>query len=214
MEVYRRLLDHFGPQEWWPAETPFEVVVGAILTQQTAWRNVEKAIENLKEAGLMDLRALADADLDEIASLTAPCGFHKTKPLRLKRMASYICDEYGRLDTFFGRPAKLLRDELLGLYGIGPETADSILCYASDKLFFVVDAYTRRIGQRLGMFDYEKYDEIQAYFHEILPKDLNVYREFHALMVELGKNYCKRKPRCCPCPLKNMCEHARRSNEY
>ncbi|MFQ5910746.1 MAG: endonuclease III domain-containing protein [Thermoplasmata archaeon] len=212
MEVYQRLLGHFGPQGWWPAETPFEVIVGALLTQQTAWRNVERAIENLKGAGLMDAHALARADLDDIAETIAPCGFYRTKPLRLKRMASYIYDNYGDVESFLERPAAELREELLSLDGIGPETADSILCYASDKLIFVVDAYTKRIGRRLGLFDSEKYDDVRFHFQRIVPKDLKTYREFHALMVQLGKNYCRGSPMCGPCPLGDMCEHARESD--
>lgn len=212
MEVYDRLLDDFGPQGWWPAETAFEVIVGAILTQQTAWKNVERSIENLKGAGLMDVEALAQADVGKIASLTAPCGFPRTKPLRLKGMASYISENYGDVDSFLAKPGESLREELLALDGVGPETADSILCYASDKLYFVVDAYTRRIGNRSGLFDLEEYDEIQFHFQRIIPKDLKTYREFHALMVQLGKNHCRRKPRCASCPLGDMCEHARRSH--
>lgn len=212
MEVYRRLLDHFGPQHWWPADTPFEVMVGAILTQQTAWKNVERAIENLKESGLLELHALALADVDEIASLIAPCGFYNTKPLRLKMMASHIRDNYGDIDSFLERSGEELREELLRLNGVGPETADSILCYASDKLYFVVDAYTKRIGHRLGLFDSKEYEKIRLYFERIIPKDLKTYREFHALMVELGKTYCRRRPVCDPCPLRDICEHARRSN--
>lgn len=212
MEVYDRLLEHFGPQNWWPAETPFEVIVGAILTQQTAWKNVEKAIENLKNAGLMDLRALARATVEEIAPHIAPCGFYRTKPLRLLRMACYIRDNHGDVESLLKRPSEELREELLSLKGIGPETADSILCYASDKLYFVVDAYTKRIGQRLGIFDYERYEDIQSHFQRILPKDLKTFREFHALMVALGKTHCRRKPRCHQCPLNDICEYARRSD--
>jgi endonuclease-3 related protein len=212
MEVYDRLSEDLGPQDWWPADTAFEVIVGAILTQQTAWANVVTAIENLKRAGLLSADALARADTRDIASLTAPCGFHRTKPVRLKRIASYISENYGDVDSFLSKPVEPLREELLTLDGVGPETADSILCYASDKLSFVVDAYTRRIGTRLGLFDLERYDDIKFHFERIIPKDLKTYREFHALMVELGKNHCRGKPRCASCPLRDMCEHARRSD--
>jgi endonuclease-3 related protein len=212
MEIYDRLLEDLGPQDWWPADTAFEVIVGAILTQQTAWTNVEKSIENLKRADLLSPEAIAHADLGKVVSLTASCGFHRTKPVWLKRMASYIDEAYGDVDSFLSKPAESLREELLSLDGVGPETADSILCYASDKLSFVVDAYTRRIGRRLGLFDLEEYDDIKFYFERIIPKDLKTYQEFHALMVELGKQYCRGKPRCASCPLIGMCEHARRSD--
>lgn len=204
-EVYDRLLEHFGPQHWWPAESRLEVIIGAILTQQTAWKKVEEAIGNMKAAGLMDLEALADADRSAVAASTAPCGFYRTKPLRLKGMAAYIRDYYGDVGAFLAKEEGL-RDELLSLDGIGPETADSILCYAGDRLHFVVDAYTRRIGRRMGFLSTNNYDDVQAEFHKTLPQDIQIYKEFHALLVKLGKTYCRSSPLCGDCPLTDVCE--------
>ncbi len=208
MQIYNTLLEHFGRQHWWPADTRFEVIVGAILTQQTSWRNVEKAIDNLKEAGMLDTGAIADADLDHLEELIRPSGYFKQKSIRLKGVCQHLKDEWAAdLDEFFNRGLDDIRTELLSLHGIGKETADSILNYAGDKMIFVVDAYTVRLSSRLPIKAIEsaKYDDVQDFFHSNLPQDLYVYQEFHALIVKLCVDCCRSGPRCDICPLKTAC---------
>lgn len=203
LTVYERLMDHFGPQGWWPAETPFEVIVGAILTQQTAWANVEKAIQNLRREGLLEVNALAAASIRRIEQCVRCTGFYRQKAAKLVGMSSYLVEKWdGDLDEFFAQPLEEGRDELLALKGIGFETADSILLYAGGKLIFPVDAYTSRMCECLGV-EAKGYEELRAYFEVRLPMDVELYKEFHALIVELGKNYCrKRNPNCAECPLR------------
>ena len=208
--VYDALRRHFGPQRWWPAETRFEVVVGALLMAQTSWRNVEAAIGNLRTAGLLDARALAAAPLPRIRALVRPAGLYRQKPRRLKRFCEHLLRvSGGDLRRFLARDPRALRAELLALDGIGPETADSILLYAGDVPTFVVDAYTVRIGRRLGWFASARYDEVKAFLEARVPADLATYREYHALLVAHGKAFCRPRPRCHACPLRGACAYAR-----
>ena len=205
-ELYTFLLSHFGPQHWWPAKTPFEVVVGAILTQQVAWKNVEKAIENLKNANVLDLCKISNLSLEKLEVYVKPTGFYRQKARRLKDICSYISKEYnGSLKVVFNKETGSLRTELLSLNGIGPETADSIILYAAEKPSFVIDAYTKRICKRLQLTHELDYEPLKKFFENSLPKNVEIYNEFHALIVELGKNYCKTKPLCKDCPLSEKC---------
>lgn len=206
MNIYRKLLNHFGKRDWWPAETPFEIIVGAILTQQTAWKNVEIAINNLKKEKLMDINALAKADISKIERTIKSSGFFKQKAGRLKNAAYHLMNEYNAdLKAFFDRDTMEIREELLALKGIGQETADSILLYAGGKPIFVVDGYTIRMCERLRLSAEKKYGKVQKWFMDRLPKDVDLYREMHALIVELGKHYCKVEPKCKDCPLTELC---------
>ena len=205
-QIYERLLDHFGARHWWPADTPFEVIVGAILTQNTAWQNVEKAIENLKRDNLLDLSALARAELSMIENAIRPSGFFRQKAQRLKSISEYLYRNYnGDLKSFFDRDMIEVRNELLALNGVGPETADSILLYAGNKPIFVIDAYTRRVCTRIGLSEEKDYHELQIFFMSRLPTDVKLYNEYHALIVELAKNYCRTVPLCSECPVREIC---------
>ena len=207
IQIYERLLKHFGRQHWWPADTPFEVIVGAVLTQQTSWKNVEKAINNLKENGLLNISSLTRVNLRRLEMVIRSAGYFHQKAERLRGICRYIYKNYGEdLNKLFSKPIPNLREELLSLKGLGPETADSIILYAANKPIFVIDAYTKRMAHRLGMTDLDKYEDLRRYFEKHLPNDLELYQEFHALIVELGKNYCKTKPDCSPCPLRKKCE--------
>jgi len=209
--VYRLLLEHFGPQHWWPAETPFEVIVGAILMPQTSWRNVEIAIRNLVDARMLAPAKIASAPLAELASLIKPAGLYRTKPRKLREFCRHIMSASGGdVSAFLGRERRSLRQELLSLDGIGPETADSILLYAANKKTFVVDAYTRRIGKRVGLFDFDDYGKVQEYFEDNLTGGVKLYQEYHALIVGLAKRICRQKPLCDLCPLDKVCNHAKR----
>ncbi len=208
--VFDLLLARFGRQRWWPAKSPFEVIVGALLMAQTSWRNVEVAIGNLDRAGLLDPRALAAASLATIRTLVRPAGLYRRKPGRLKSFCRHLLRvSDGDLDRFFARDLEAVRGELLGLEGIGPETADSILLYAARFPTFVVDAYTVRIGQRLGWFATGRYDTVKGFFESHLARDLAAYREYHALLVAHGKEICRPKPRCDVCPLQDACAYSR-----
>ena len=200
--IYKSLYDVFGPQHWWPAKTRFEIIVGAILTQQTTWENVEKAIKNLRENKLLTTESLAKAPLKKIEELVQPAGYYHQKSKRLKEISTYFLRKYrGNLNNFFKKGTKNLREELLALRGIGKETADSILLYAGEKRIFVVDAYTKRVFSRLGLLPAGDYDKIRMFFENNLPKNIKIYQEFHALLVKLGKDFCKSKPLCKLCPL-------------
>ncbi len=205
--IYRRLFSRFGRQRWWPGETPFEVMVGAILTQNTAWTNVSKAIENLRRAGLLDPFRLDQVPLARLASLIRPSGYFNQKAKRLKIFVRYYVASYsGDIGRFRRMPPGKLREELLALSGIGPETADSILLYAAGKPVFVVDAYTRRILARHGFIRWEApYDEIKALFMRHMPHKTILFNEYHALIVALGKDLCRRTcPQCHQCPLRQV----------
>jgi len=203
LEMYRRLTEEFGPTGWWPARTPFEVAVGAVLTQNTTWRNVEKAIKNLKEHRMLSVRALSRAPLSKLAQQARPAGYYRLKSQRLKNFVDFLRGEYGGSMVRMARePTDRLREKLLGVTGIGPETADSILLYALGKPVFVVDAYTRRILSRHGMVEQEvNYEELRRFFEQHLPRDVSLFKEFHALLVRTGAQFCKREPRCDQCPL-------------
>ena len=220
--LYKVLLGEFGNQNWWPMEKNyhekngsdprFEIIVGAILTQNTAWSNVEKALTNLKSKNMLDVKKIADIDIKSLQSMIKPSGFFNQKAERLKNLALYLHNNYhDNLDIFFGRDLYDIREELLSLNGIGPETADSILLYAGGLPIFVVDAYTKRICKRLPLDINISYDEIQRYFERELCKKYSkkeltqVYNELHALIVILAKNHCKKKPECSECPLQKHC---------
>ncbi|MGC8888760.1 MAG: endonuclease III domain-containing protein [Candidatus Micrarchaeia archaeon] len=208
-ELYARLRSHFGFLNWWPGETKTEIIAGAVLTQNTAWRNVEKAIKNLKEKKLLSLEALASASTAEIEKAIKPSGFYRQKAERLKGLFKYIKENYGSLNKFFSKGKDELRNELLSLKGIGRETADSIILYAAEKPTFVIDTYTRRVMHRVYMLDENMdYDKLKAYFEERLDRDLNLYKDFHAQFVELAKRHCRKKPECAACPLNDVCRYA------
>jgi endonuclease-3 related protein len=202
-EIYKRLLNFFGPQGWWPGDSPFEIMVGAVLTQNTAWRNAERAIQNLKSAGCLNPQMIQRLSETELSSIIQPAGFYRLKARRLKALVEFLMERFnGEVEELKGMESLKLRAELLKVIGIGEETADSILLYALNRPCFVVDGYTRRIGARHGLFPYgARYDEIQHWFMEQLPEDPKLYNEYHALLVRLGKEYCQKLPRCSGCPL-------------
>jgi endonuclease-3 related protein len=202
-EIYHRLFRQYGPQHWWPAKEPFEVIIGAILTQSTAWTNVEKAIENLRKAGKLSPEALLGLTGDELAALIHPCGYYNVKARKLKAFAAWLGECYGdNLRKVFARDAGEIRQELLGIYGIGEETADSIVLYAGNKPAFVIDAYTRRIVDRLGLTPpHQSYTAYQALFTANLPVDAALFNEYHALLVRHAKEACRKRPLCRECCL-------------
>ncbi len=202
-EMYNLLLNHFGPQNWWPAETELEVMVGAILTQNTNWKNVEKAIENLKRKGLLSLQGLSSLPMSELAEEIRPAGYFNIKAKRLKNLIDFVVEGYqADLSGFLKDKTETLREGLLSVKGVGPETADSILLYAARRPVFVIDAYTHRILKRHGMTEEQvTYHELQALFMDHLPDDPEFFNEFHALIVKAGKEYCRKKPLCHLCPL-------------
>jgi len=203
MEMFGLLLDHFGPRHWWPAETELEVMVGAVLTQNTNWKNVEKAIANLKERSLLSLRGLRSLSVTDLAGLIRPAGYFNVKAKRLKNLIDFIYEHYrADLSLFLNEKTETLREGLLSVKGIGPETADSILLYAARRPVFVIDTYTYRILNRHGMAEEQSgYYELQALFMDNLPEDTALFNEFHALIVNAGKEYCRKKPLCNQCPL-------------
>jgi len=210
--VHDRLLDTFGPQHWWPGDTPFEVMVGAVLTQNTAWSNVEKAIANLKAADALSCPAILGLSPAELAALIRPAGFFNVKARRLAALCGFLEDaDVAESPEALAAAAPLsaLRPRLLAVHGVGEETADSVLLYALNLPSFVVDAYTRRIFGRLGLLGGdETYAQIQALFHRHLPAEVTLYNEYHALIVHLGKTACRPRPRCAACPLAGMCPQA------
>ena len=210
--VYQRLLAHYGSQHWWPAETSFEAIVGALLMQQTAWRNVEIAVQNLKRARLLDVRALAGAPVPVIRRNVRVTGLYRTKPARLRAFCRHLLDRSGGdLAVYFKRPTGIVRADLLAQDGIGPETADSILLYAGGHPIFVVDAYTERIGSRIGLFRTREYAPIQQYFQRRIPRNLATYQEYHALLVRHAKTLCRAaNPACAECPVQSLCDFGRR----
>ena len=230
--IYQQLYEHFGPQGWWPT-TPsgqtrpryypgvdhrnlspseqWEIIVGALLTQNTAWHNVEQALAALSARRALDLEALQNMDLDELALLIRPSGYYNQKAHRLQHIARYIAEHYeGNIASLLGRPVAPLRRELLALKGIGPETADSILLYAARYPVFVVDAYTRRICARLGLAEEQaSYSALQALFVDKLPADPVLFNEYHALLVKHATVYCRARPQCPSCCLKRRCQYAK-----
>ena len=206
-KVYERLHVVFGPQQWWPGESPFEVLVGAVLVQNTAWTNVERAIANLRDAGVLTPRALYALAEKELAELIRPAGYYQVKARRLRNLLNLVVEEYdGSLDAMFSTDLATLREQLLGVSGIGSETADAILLYAANKPTFVVDTYTHRILARHGWIGYDAdYHEIKDHFESSLPPDERLYNEYHALLVRLGKDYCRKTgPKCEACPLADL----------
>jgi endonuclease-3 related protein len=201
--IHDTLLAAFGPQHWWPAASPFEVMVGAILTQNTNWQNVERAIANLEGAGVLDPDSLHRMDHQALAELIRPAGYFNIKARRLKNFMAVMHDTFeGRVENMAGWDTEALRERLLSVKGIGPETADSILLYGLERPVFVIDAYTYRIAVRLGLaFEDADYYQLQEMFVDNLPSDVKLYNEFHALLVSLGKHFCRPKPKCEPCPL-------------
>lgn len=215
-ELYSLLRRRFGHQGWWPGESKLEIVVGAILTQQTNWNNVEKALSRMKESDLLKLENIAAAD-PEIEKTIIPTGFYRQKSKRLVRMAQWILENHGNLDNFLGQPFETLREQLLFMEGIGPETADSIILYAAGIPVFVVDSYTFRILTRMGVYKpvsnryvSRDYQLIQQLFHENLTRDLHLYRDYHAQFVRLGKEYCRTDPKCDGCPIQVKCKRVLR----
>jgi endonuclease-3 related protein len=203
--IFRRLFDAFGPQGWWPAATPFEVAVGAILTQNTAWGNVERAIANLREAGALEARAMLALPPERLAALIRPAGYFRVKAVRLRSFLRWLAARHGGSLAPLERGALAgHRRELLAVHGVGPETADAILLYAAGRPVFVVDAYTRRVFSRHGLAPPGAgYAELQALFAARLPRRPRLFNEYHALIVRLGKEFCRpREPRCGACPLR------------
>lgn len=223
-KLYEILLDHFGYQDWWPidkeyhckqgSDPRFEIMVGAILTQNTAWTNVEKALKNLKKNKTLTLDSILHMNEEALRTMIQPSGFFNQKAQRLKGLTSYLHENYkDDLQRFFSRKAHEIRQELLRINGIGPETADSMLLYAGNLPIFVVDAYTKRIGKRIPLpINGDTYDDIQNFFEKELQKTVpkkdlvSVYKELHALLVILAKNHCQKKPRCVNCPLTSLCK--------
>ncbi|NWG86259.1 MAG: endonuclease III domain-containing protein [Hydrogenophilaceae bacterium] len=212
LRPFRKLHAHYGPQHWWPGETPFEVMVGAVLTQNTAWTNVEKAIANLKRARALNATALLKLAPAELAELIRPAGYFNVKAKRLQHLCAFLAEQgvARQPQRLRGKaPLPELRRRLLAVHGVGEETADSILLYALNLPSFVVDAYTRRIFGRLGLIaGDESYHQIQAAFVAGLPKEVALYNEYHALIVQLGKSTCRPRPRCGECPLRRNCPAA------
>lgn len=220
--LHKILLSEFGKLNWWPRDKEyhekngtdprFEVIVGAILTQNTAWSNVEKALTNLKSENMLNIKNILEVDIADLQHLIKPSGFFNQKAERLKNISSFLHENFdGDLDYFFKHNLEVLRPKLLSLNGIGPETADSILLYAGELPIFVVDAYTKRLCERLPLDTNISYDEIQQFFEKGLRKNYSkqdiaqVYNELHAQIVMLAKNYCKKKPECDICPLQKHC---------
>ncbi|MEN8126676.1 MAG: endonuclease III domain-containing protein [Planctomycetota bacterium] len=206
LDIYNRLYEQYGPQHWWPGESQFEIVVGAILTQNTNWTNVEKAIGNLKDADCLTSEKLHALPIGELAELIRPAGYFNIKAQRLKHFLDWLFEKHdGMLEPLESLAVSTLREELLTIKGIGPETADSICLYAFEKPIFVVDAYTARIFGRHGMIEAPSgYEQIQEMFQAGLDKDTQLFNEFHALVVRVGKEHCKPKPACSGCPLENL----------
>jgi endonuclease III related protein len=203
LRIYRLLFDAYGPQHWWPAESAFEMMIGAILTQNTAWTNVEKAIANLKAADALDARAVLGMGEERLRELIRPSGYFNQKAARLRCFCAFYLDHGGETGL---KQLQNPRAKLLALHGIGPETADSMLLYALDMPVFVIDAYTRRIFARLGLTAADaSYHELQAFFHAQLPMDPSLFNEFHALIVYHAKEHCLARPLCDDCPLQACC---------
>jgi endonuclease-3 related protein len=205
-EIYDLLFARFGPQDWWPGDTPFEVIVGAILTQNTNWTNVGKAIINIKNADLLGPEKLHRLDITKLAALIRPAGYFNIKAKRLKNFLDWFFENYsGELKNLENVSTAELRQQLLSVKGVGPETADSILLYALNRPVFVVDAYTARICSRHHLIDEgADYYQIQETFESNLPSDIQLFNEYHALLVHLGKDFCKPTPKCEECPLNSL----------
>jgi endonuclease-3 related protein len=206
LDIYKLLFDAFGPQHWWPGETQFEIIVGAILTQNTNWTNVEKAIANLKSAGWLSPEKLHKLDASQLAELIRPAGYFNIKAKRLKNFLDWLFNDYeGQLEELENINTSRLRTELLSINGIGYETADSILLYAFDREIFVVDAYTARVAVRHGLIEPDAdYEQLRELFQSNLPPDTKLFNEYHALLVKAGKDFCRPNALCSGCPLENL----------
>jgi endonuclease-3 related protein len=214
--IHQRLADAYGLQYWWPAEEPFEVMVGAILTQSAAWRNVEKAIANLKAAGALSPQAIRRLPVSELAQIIRPCGYYNVKALKLKALVEWLRNQCSDdLNRLFASDTDSLRKQLLSIHGIGPETADSILLYAAGKPAFVIDAYTRRIIDRIGLApEGNSYDSYQRLFMDNLAADVGFFNEYHALLVKLAKDACRKKPLCRRCCLNDICRFYKNAADF
>ena len=206
IEIYHKLYHAFGPQHWWPGDSPFEIAIGAILTQNTNWVNVEKAVENLKRKMVLNAKSIHELKTEKLASFIKPAGYFNVKAKRLKAFIHFLMNDYhGSMKRMKNENMDTLRTKLLHVHGIGPETADSILLYALDKPVFVIDAYTKRSLSRHNIIRYdESYERVQDLFHITLKRDTELFNEYHALFVRLGKAYCRKKPMCNGCPLESM----------
>jgi endonuclease-3 related protein len=204
--AYELLWNRYGPQGWWPGDSTLEIMIGAVLTQNTNWKNVQLSIARLRDAAALDFDSLLRMPQPELEELIRPAGYFRVKARRLRNLLSCIDEDCrGDLAVFLDRPPDLLRELLLSVNGIGPETADSIVLYAARQPIFVVDAYTARILKRHSWIDVEAdYSQLQEFFHDELPRDEKLFNEFHALMVRTGKEYCRPTPRCEGCPLESL----------
>lgn len=213
-EIYDSLYAHFGPLGWWPGDTAFEIAVGAILTQNTSWRNVERTIENLKRAEVLQPDRLYALPEWQLAENLRPSGYFNVKAKRLRAFLKLLVEDHGSdMQDLCSIPLHQLRPKLLEVRGIGPETADSICLYAAGQPIFVIDAYTKRIFSRLGLADEtDSYEDLQSYFMQHLPHEVPLFNEYHAQIVYLGKDCCRPTPRCVECPLGSSCQFAK-SNE-
>jgi len=209
IDFFESLLSYYGRQQWWPAENAFEVVIGAILTQNTVWTNVEKAIINLKTHRVLSPEKLEEIKEETLASLIKPTGFFNQKAKRIKTFLAFLNDKYNNsIERMAQVNFEVIRSELLAINGIGAETADSVLLYACNKPTFVVDAYTKRIFSRIGyIIESMSYEELKQWIETRIPKNVPLFNEFHALLVTHGKQYCKTKPRCLECPVKTQCDY-------
>jgi endonuclease-3 related protein len=206
MTIYNFLFTAYGSQNWWPAESQFEMMIGAILTQNTSWKNVEKAIQNLKKRDLLSVEALKDIPMPALAEHIRPAGYFNIKAKRLKNLIVLIQEKYdGDLNRLFSGDTETIRMELLSVRGIGLETADSMLLYGAGRALFVVDAYTHRILSRHNLIGEEAgYYDLQTFFMDNLPHEVELFQEFHALIVRTGKDYCRKQPLCPDCPLEHV----------
>ena len=209
LTLYHKLYEYFGPQHWWPADSPFEVIIGAILTQNTAWKNVETALNTLKSNRLLTPGQLEKLSHTELSELIRSSGYYNQKALKIKAFLEFFKSGYNyKLSRMAQTTLEELRRQLLEVHGIGEETADSILLYAVNKPVFVVDAYTRRVLSRMGYVPKEiSYKNLKSFCENSLPKDAALYNEFHALFVRMGHSICLSKPRCTICPVKNFCQY-------
>ena len=208
-EIYHSLLDYYGPQYWWPAEHVFEVIVGAVLTQNTNWANVELALANLRNQNVLGLREILRLEIDDLESLIRPAGFYRRKARAIRSVCTCL-ENYHGIEVLGQQSHQDCRKVLLNISGIGAETADAILLYALGKPAFVIDKYTKRILSRLGFMDFGcSYQSFQQVFIQQIPQDIARYQEYHALLVAHAKSHCRKKPDCTACPLQTQCEHFR-----
>lgn len=206
LEIYEKLFSHYGPQYWWPAKSDFEMMVGAILTQNTSWSNVKKTLEVLESEKILEASKLHQMSPEELAPFLKSAGYFNLKANRLKALVHFLMEAYeADLEKMKGGSLRFLREQLLSVKGIGPETADSILLYGLGKSIFVIDQYTYRVLSRHFLIPEESdYESMQEMMMQNLPEDLELYKEYHALIVKVGNEFCKPKPRCEQCPLKGL----------